>query len=368
MFYKVLGCVKFNTEGLSEGQKDIDKVLQIFASSCVAAGPNCTLNAEFKFASGDALLAKLDSTIDALYQHSVPINSTTGDVVTAANLRGLLGILVYGIEYWPLAASVLASAFKGNFMELAQITSPTVNPEDAQQSDLGLFAGNAIAVSVFSLDMPLSLTEYLQCADTKAYSAEHPPPTNAEIVDRIFSNLENYSRRIGENIWSAGLCHLWEKEGLLPKRSRYNGSFELADNVLQTPVLLFSCVPLYICLGLIHSLDYRQTYDGITPLSYAKSANDRLRNNARLIQTNGVGHTSASQPSLCTAAAARAYFLNGTVPTEKVTQCPVDVLPFQSTEDPAGLERRGEESVLVKAWVALAKKRPVRMVGGIRHL
>lgn len=96
------------------------------------------------------------------------------------------------------------------------------------------------------------------------------------------------------------------------------------------------------------------TYDGITPLSYAKSANDRLGNNARLIQTNGAGHTASSQPSLCVDAAVRAYFLNDTVPAQKITQCLVDVQPFQGSE---ALQRRNGESMLTKAWAKLAYKR-----------
>lgn len=110
----------------------------------------------------------------------------------------------------------------------------------------------------------------------------------------------------------------------------------------------------------------RQTYDPVTPLSYAKLANNRLGNNARLIQqTDGVGHTALGQPSLCTAAATRAYFINGTMPAQKVTQCPVDVQPFASPQDPPGPQRRDEESTLVKAWVELSQKRPSGIAWGL---
>lgn len=114
----------------------------------MAAGPNCTLNEGFNFTSGDALLAKLDSTIDALYEQSVPVDSPTGGIATAGNIRGLLEYTVFGIVYWPPTASILASAFKGNFTDLVAFTSPAINPEDAKQPDLSVFAGNAITVSV----------------------------------------------------------------------------------------------------------------------------------------------------------------------------------------------------------------------------
>lgn len=50
----------------SEDLQDVDKVLFSFAASCLAAGPNCILNAQNEFATTSALLAKIDGTLDAL--------------------------------------------------------------------------------------------------------------------------------------------------------------------------------------------------------------------------------------------------------------------------------------------------------------
>lgn len=147
---------------------------------------------------------------------------------------------------------------------------------------------------------------------------------------------------------------------MLPERSRYGGTFELKDNTLKTPVLLLSSVWLPPFQRSSESLTFllrRNTYDPVTPLHYAQLANQRLSNNARLIQqTDGVGHTASGQVSLCTAAATQAYFLDGTLPKEKLTQCTVDQLPFVPLPGGGGMSERGEDAQLLKAWRELSEK------------
>ena len=147
---------------------------------------------------------------------------------------------------------------------------------------------------------------------------------------------------------------------MLPERSRYSGKFELKDNTLKTPVLLLSSVLIPLSTQTSESLTFllrRNTYDPVTPLHYAQLANQRLGNNARLIQqTDGVGHTASGQASLCTAAATRAYFLDGTLPKEKLTQCAVDQLPFVPLPGGGGMAERGEDAQLRKALRELSEK------------
>lgn len=44
------------------------------------------------------------------------------------------------------------------------------------------------------------------------------------------------------NNWISHLifCHAWGKAKLTPPRSRYEGTFEMANNTLKTPVLILS--------------------------------------------------------------------------------------------------------------------------------
>lgn len=95
----------------------------------------------------------------------------------------------------------------------------------------------------------------------------------------------------------------------------------------------------------------RNTFDPVTPLSNAISANQRLGNNARLIkQIGGWGHCTGSHPSLCTARATRAYFLEGTLPAEKQSACGVDRGPFDPVDGLALGGLNEEEADLAEAW------------------
>jgi hypothetical protein len=72
----------------------------------------------------------------------------------------------------------------------------------------------------------------------------------------------------------------------------------------------------------------------VTSLDSAKRANDRLGNNARLVQqTDGWGHTTLSHVSYCTARIVRAYWLNDELPPQKHTLCGIDQKPWQPFDD-----------------------------------
>jgi hypothetical protein len=100
---------------------------------------------------------------------------------------------------------------------------------------------------------------------------------------------------------------------------------------------------------------YRNTFDPVTSLASAKTANARFSNNARLVQQrDGCGHCSLSQVSYCTARAVRAYMVYGQLPSKKHTMCGVNQLPWQLFEDRIILEDM-EEGELRKAWRELAE-------------
>jgi hypothetical protein len=103
------------------------------------------------------------------------------------------------------------------------------------------------------------------------------------------------------------------------------------------------------------SFTRRNTYDPVTPLAAAKDANDRLGNNAHLIQQrDGWGHCSLSQVSYCTVRAVRAYMVHGQAPNEKHTMCDVDQLPWQPFDDQTIIQDV-EERELRQAWRELAE-------------
>jgi hypothetical protein len=136
------------------GLQDIDNVLFSFASTCLAAGSNCTLNSSGKFASASSLLAKIDETIDTLYAHPVPIyDMDVPAVVSAANMRRLLFNNMYAVGAWPALAKHLSAAFAGNFTSIAQATTPRITAGSELKKDQSAFAVSAIIVRTESLFM-----------------------------------------------------------------------------------------------------------------------------------------------------------------------------------------------------------------------
>jgi hypothetical protein len=170
----------------------------------------------------------------------------------------------------------------------------------------------------------------------------------------VLESLDLYSPRMGDRFYSLSTCHAWDPAGLNPRKSRYNGTFEMEDDVLSTPMLILSFVAFLFALACHNSHPLRNTYDPVTSLASAKYANTRLGNNARLIQQrDGWGHCSLSQVSYCTARAVRAYMVHGTPPSEKHTMCEVDQLPWQPFDDSV-IVQDADEGELRQTWRELA--------------
>lgn len=150
-----------------------------------------------------------------------------------------------------------------------------------------------------------------------------------DVVDSVLGKLK-VSSRVGEAQWGF-LCHKWTEAGLPSSQSRYNGTFDLDDNTLKTPLLILTYVlpDLTTEFYITKTSVSRNTYDPITPLASAVAANTRLSNNARLIQqVDGLGHTTASHVSYCTLLAVQEYMVEGKLPEKKHTMCKVDQKPF----------------------------------------
>ncbi|KDQ62913.1 hypothetical protein JAAARDRAFT_188552 [Jaapia argillacea MUCL 33604] len=295
---------------------DLNNVLTSFASSCSSAGEGCVLS----HLKPTEILAKIDDTIDYLYYNPVPITDLrVPTILTASHLRGMLFQDMYKIQTWPQLAEHLDQAFKGNFSGIASATMPTVHGDGYQKHDGSNYAHQAIL-----------------CADMKPYSADHPPPTIAELVEYIVDALIEYGPRFGDKFYSWSLCGIWQDT--VPQKSRYEGSFKLVNNTLDTPVLVLS-----------------NTFDPVTPLLNAEYANERLGNNARLVQqVDGWGHCTISQKSFCTAEIIHAYMVEGKVPEQKHTLCDIDEEPFKPFNDTVfASAQKGVDTELRQAWMQL---------------
>lgn len=97
------------------------------------------------------------------------------------------------------------------------------------------------------------------------------------------------------------------------------------------------------------------TYDLVSPLAEAKLVNNRLGNNARLVQQiGGLGHCALSHFSFCSAHIVREYMLYGQVPDKDHTGCPVNQVPFEPFERPTDLLGDVEAFDLWNNWKALS--------------
>lgn len=138
-------------EASQEGLDNVDDVLSSFASSCIKAGKNCTLNSSpHNFSTADGILSKIDDTLNSLYAHPVPIlDLDIPAIATAANLRGLMFSAMYSISNWPNLAEHLQAAFNGNFTGLVNATLSRVDAKHAKERDSASSSTMAIFVSFF---------------------------------------------------------------------------------------------------------------------------------------------------------------------------------------------------------------------------
>ncbi|EIN04768.1 hypothetical protein PUNSTDRAFT_55444 [Punctularia strigosozonata HHB-11173 SS5] len=310
-----------------EGLDDVDNVFASFARSCSGAGDACALS----HLAPTEIVSATDALIDDLYLKPRPVFGLGQPAIaTAQNVRDIVFRSVYSITSWPDLAVHLSEAFQGNFTGLVNVTMPKVDREGGSQPDDSRF-----------------VTYPIWCADTKAYDEHRAAPSDAEIVDLTLGTLERYSRRNGDGFFKLAFCHHWDAAGVAPRRSRYNGTFDMEDDTLDTPILILS-----------------NTYDPVTSLASARAANARLGNNARLVQqADGWGHCTTSQTSFCTAQKVRDYFVNGVPPSDNHTICRVDQRPFEPWNQSFALPVAGADNSastgpaadLMEAWAGLVR-------------
>ncbi|TFK45306.1 hypothetical protein OE88DRAFT_1689184 [Heliocybe sulcata] len=295
---------------------DFDNVLFSFADSCVKSGDACALSS----LSPRDIVLRIDETIESLYYKPQPVTDlAVPAVATAANLRKLIFDAMLKIQTWSDLAVELREVFIDNYTGLMHKTMVKIDPAGGSKPDYSSYSGNAI-----------------RCTDAKPYPSAEEFPTNYEIVQSILESMKTYSSRIGDQFSSWSFCHLWK--GIDPRRSRYTGTFELEDGVLDTPILVLS-----------------NTYDPVTPLANAISTKARLGSNARLIQqVNGWGHCTIAQKSFCTADIVSRYMLDGEVPSANHTLCDVVERPFERFEKTLVVERELGDASVRMAWTRLS--------------
>ncbi|KAE8381941.1 TAP-like protein-domain-containing protein [Aspergillus bertholletiae] len=264
----------------AEAVVDVDKVFEGFCAGCFATPDLCPLAK--LYSSAAKLEAAVYTMLEALKFNPIAIPET-GGVVTYSDVRGTIDEALYLPSSWPMTSEFI-------YYVLARNTTVLGNPK--------------VYETLKSYGMSASLTSSseeigsgIRCSDRAhtASLAEVLPYGKARAaLSKISGDGSNTDMR----------CAQWNRK--MFAKERYTGDFNVKT---ASPVLVLS-----------------NTFDPSTPLTSAKNLTATLEGSV-LLEQNGYGHTTLSMPSLCTAKAVRAYFMNGTLPAEG-TICQTDVPLF----------------------------------------
>ncbi|KAI1626160.1 TAP-like protein-domain-containing protein [Exophiala viscosa] len=258
---------------------DLDGTVQGFFDGCVASPDICPL-------AGDGETAEdVYNTVEALFTQlkynpiAVTIlNETT--IVTYNDVKFFMFGNLYEPASWPTIATLLSYLVDDN---------PGLYVETMIQLTGNATAGNF--TDGFAA---------IKCGDS-AYRADSLAdfiPFEEEIVPTsTWGGLD-----FGLN--NMIICSSW----LMNAKEVYSGDWNVET---KNPLMLIG-----------------NTWDPVTPL-VAAQANSALFPGSVVLQHNGYGHCSLAQPSLCTAEAIQAYFVNGTLPASG-TVCQPDVPLFSN--------------------------------------
>lgn len=261
-----------------------------FFKGCMEA-PESLCSLKPYASSAEDLQRKIDDLIESTKFSPIPLGpSYPADLVDYNTLKS--GILI-GI-YYPSSWPTLADAFDGiltdnltKYLEAAVILS-------------GTFESGSGGFPVYNGPEAL---QGIRCGDT-AFRTD-----NLTDLVPTLKEFKEESWVIGDTepvaIYMA--CAAWQMKA----KEVYSGGF---TNLKTKNPLLFVGSP----------------FDPLTPLQSAQNMSTGFEGSA-LVQHDGYGHCSISQPSLCTAKAVRAYFQDGTLP-DPGTICQPSVPIFRAAD------------------------------------
>ncbi|ORY58006.1 Alpha/Beta hydrolase protein [Leucosporidium creatinivorum] len=311
------------------GMNDTQKTYDGFLSSCASSGPlGCGLAQENSTAKG--IGSRVQTLIDQLRETPLPVGrSKVGPgVVTASQVQYAIFQSLYSPKTWPQLASALASLEQGNGTALYEIANVSNDELDRAKDPLD---------NVFHRRMGsgMDATAAIMCSDT----------SSSTLNDTSLSTLHSYMLELDAlsptgNIWAMWVsqCRRWTAKA----REVYRGPWTRKEGLRKPayPIVFFS-----------------QTADPVTPLvSARKMARGFGKDSSRVVVQDGFGHCSLAHPSLCTALAARAYFLNGTLPSAEGEEkhCKSDegfLFPHPGAE--VELQAEGDDRELVELKMAM---------------
>ncbi|KAK1222191.1 hypothetical protein PQX77_014975 [Marasmius sp. AFHP31] len=281
----------YRTQWLT-GTQDTGKALRWFFESCLKGGSE---SCAFYEDSVEAMESKLNDIYASVIKSPIPVQgSISNGIVDYAHVRGVLFISLYHpFSAWPILAKALQDLKEGNATTIWSGVTGEVPPFECDCDS-----------SKYEFErLPEGLMGYM-CNDGDAV------PPEFEAAQAHYEASADYSP-FGSFFASFRLsCNGWSKD--IPK-AQFRG-----------PIAGNTSFPMMI-IG--------NTADPATPLEAAKNVSSTFPGSVVLTQ-DSPGHGSVNAPSVCTAKAIRAYFINGTLP-EEGTICPMDGSPFDPKETEA---------------------------------
>ncbi|KAK2612661.1 hypothetical protein QQS21_001278 [Conoideocrella luteorostrata] len=259
---------------------DSDRVFAEVFRSCEAAGPKAC-----PMAVGNLTAVQMETAAwniaEKLKTAPIPVNGSAPLDYTV--MRGFFAYAVYGPSTWPSLSALLT------FVASNQTNSPEfVKTYNAMYK--GLILG----------PLPIYPALYaIHCSD------RIPRLQTVDEFRPVQARLSKTSKVMdGASTDLSMVCAQWKTDAV----ERYLGDFHAKT---KNPILVAS-----------------NKYDGHTPLVSAHNVSSGFAGSGLLV-VNGFGHTTLSQPSICTIKNTAAYWHNGTFPAKDFV-CDVDGAPYSN--------------------------------------
>ncbi|KAJ7156549.1 TAP-like protein-domain-containing protein [Mycena crocata] len=260
-----------------------DTVLQMFYNGCFAAGPSAC---PFYASPSSQIHANVNALLDSVTVQPIPVHmeaTNTYGIVDGATLKSAIRqSLYFPFTSFPILAKGLAELARGNgttILSIVPTPSGSCNAPDRPNM-------NDAAMAILCAD-------FFKVTDS---------PNELQVY---FDDVKNVSTFVDTFV--------------LPRRI-YCSGWQIHPNAVRGPLGGNTSFPLLL-IG--------NTADPVSPVQGAVKTSSAFSDSVVLVQ-DSPGHTSFAAQSVCTSGYVRAYFLNGTFPSNG-TVCPIQSQLFSTS-------------------------------------
>ncbi|KAL8734982.1 MAG: hypothetical protein Q9166_001107 [cf. Caloplaca sp. 2 TL-2023] len=309
-----------------EQTTDSDASLDGFFTECITHPEFCAL-AEHG-TTAEELKSKFYDLLYAIkYKPYVVRRGNASYIIDYSTLKGYVQGALYPVTVWPTFALGLHGLLTSNDTAALALTSLTPGLTNTIYPNMGV---DAFLGGIRASDVTFR---------TGNLTSLYP------LIEQFYAKSQIFADILSPNL-------LTYAQWPFHAKGAYTGDFQVKT---KNPILLIG-----------------SDVDAFTPLVSAQNASAGFEGSV-VLQHGGYGHTSLGQPSLCTAKAVRAYFVNGTLPAPG-TKCEPTFGVFenatveQELAPIANFTKRAlgsdDDGVLLSAMAMLGEKIARRPQGG----